>query len=305
MLRAVLAMAALSIGSFAIAQDEEKGPPLPFITIEGAGGGAITQMAYLVNPAKEGEVFGKPSVAIDYIGLGSKSLDTLMVTENLWGRIELGFAADRLSLGNLPGAIQSATGQDIGLSDVWLYNFTVRGLVVKENSYDTEWLPAITVGTTFKDNEGIADINQRLNGTLTNALGYARKSGVDFTLTATKTLPTAFFGAPLIVSAGLRESQAANLGFLGFVDDYATSFETNVATFLSEKWLVAYEFRQHSNPFSGEIPGLVGTENNWHAFDVGYLINKHTTVVAGAGLFGNLANSEANNAWWVQLKHEF
>ena len=114
MLRAVLALAALSAGPVVLAQDEEKGPPLPFITIEGAGGGAITQMAYLVNPAKEGEVFGKPSVAIDYIGLGSKSLDTLMVTENLWGRIELGFAADRLSLGTLPGAIQTATGRDIG-----------------------------------------------------------------------------------------------------------------------------------------------------------------------------------------------
>ena len=91
---------------------EEKGPPLPFITIEGAGGGAITPMAYLVNPAGECDVWGKPSVAFDYIGLGRKNLDTLLVTENLLGRIEFGFAADRLGLGTLPYDINRTVATD-------------------------------------------------------------------------------------------------------------------------------------------------------------------------------------------------
>ena len=65
--------AALSFGSYALAEEasdqqspppaDEKGPPLPFITIEGQGGGAFTPMAYLVNPAGECDVCGKPSVA--------------------------------------------------------------------------------------------------------------------------------------------------------------------------------------------------------------------------------------------------
>jgi len=33
-------------------QPATKGPPLPFHTIEGYGGGALTPMAYLVNPAR-------------------------------------------------------------------------------------------------------------------------------------------------------------------------------------------------------------------------------------------------------------
>jgi hypothetical protein len=303
----VAAAAVLRCGPL-LAQDEEKGPPLPFITIEGQGGGAITPMAYLVNPAPEGEVFGKPSVAFDLIGLNSKTLSSFLLTENLFGRVELGFAADDLSLGTLPGAIARRTPvSDLGRSDVWLYNFSVRGLLVKENADDNKLIPAVTVGAIFKTNDGIRNINQRLSGAL-ETIGYARENGTDFTLTATKMLPTAFAGKPLIVTAGLRESQGANLGFLGFANKYQTSFEGSVAILPFEKWLFAYEFRQKSSPYGViEIGGetLVGGEDNWHAFDAAYIINKRTTLVAGTGIFGNLANAAANSAWWLQLKYEF
>lgn len=307
MLFAITVFAALSVGARAVAQDEQKGPPLPFITIEGVGGGAITPMAYLTNPAPEGSIFGKPTVAFDYIGLGSKNMDAMLITENVWDRIELGFAADRLGLGTLPGAIERNTGTDIGRSDVWLYNFSARGLIVKENANDNYLLPAVTIGAVFKTNDGIRDINSRLHGALNN-IGYARESGVDFTLTATKTLPTAFFGKPLIATVGLRESQAANCGFLGFSNSYSASFEGSVVVLPFERWVFGYEFRQKSSPY-GEIvmnnETLVGDEDNWHAFDAGYIINKHTTLCAGAGIFGNLANCDANSSWFMQLKYEF
>jgi hypothetical protein len=286
---------------------EEKGPPLPFHTIEGVGGGAITPMAYLVNPAPECQVIGKPAIAASYVGLGSKNLDALTITENLWGRIEFGFAADRLGLGTFPGALQSATTVDIERSDVWLYHFNLRGLLVKENTDDNPWVPAVTIGADFKTNDGIRDIYKKLLpvGIDLTDIGYARENGVDVTLTATKTLPTAFFDKPLIVTAGLRESQGANLGFLGFSNTYKTTFEGSVAILPFDKWLFAYEFRQKSSPYSLALAPLVGDEDNWHAFDAAYIINKHTTLVAGAGIFGTLANADANIAWWLQLKYEF
>ena len=309
----VSAVAAFSFGPYALAEDEEKGPPLPFHTIEGVGGGAITPMAYLVNPAPEGEIFGKPAVAASYVGLGSKNLDALTITENLGGRIEFGFAADRLGLGTFPGALQTTThaltgtGVDIERSDLWLYHFNIRGLLVKENADDNQWVPAVTIGADFKTNEGIRAVYKKLLPVgidLTN-IGYARENGVDITLTATKTLPTAFFGKPLIATAGLRESQGANLGFLGFADEYHTTFEGSVAILPFDKWLFAYEFRQKSSPYSLALAPLIGDEDNWHAFDAAYIINKHTTLVAGAGIFGTLANADANSAWWLQLKYEF
>ncbi len=325
---AVTAVAALSFGSHAFAAEaaapppstppaDEKGPPLPFISIEGAGGGAITPMAYLVNPAGECDVWGKPSAAFDYIGLGRKNLDTLLVTENLLGRIEFGFAADRLGLGTLPYDINRTIATDpqdlpINNSDVWLYNFNVRGLLVKENSGDNQWVPAVTFGADLKYNADINNINHELSGALTE-IGYAHDTGVDFTLTATKTLGQAFFGHPLILTAGLRESEGAELGFLGFSDKYTASFEGSIAILPFEKLLLAYEFRQKTSPYGTIGPGgtidvpnlLIGGENNWHGFDIGYIISKHATLVGGFGIFGNLANTSANDAWWLQLKYEF
>jgi hypothetical protein len=289
----------------------EKGPPLPFHTIEGVGGGAITPMAYLVNPAGDDIIFGKPSAALSYVNLGRKNLDAITVTENVGGRIELGYGADRLGLGTLPADIRTATvsganpsGIDINHSDAWLHSFNIRALLVKEDDcLGGVALPAITAGIQIKYNDSIDDINNRLGGALTG-IGYRRNHGEDFTLTATKTFKDVF-GRPLIVTAGMRESESANLGFLGFGNTYRASFEGNVAYVLNDWLLVAYEFRQKKDPYTDGLASLIGEEDNWHAIDVGLILNKHTTLVAGFGEFGTLANSDANSAWWFQLKHEF
>jgi hypothetical protein len=275
----------------------EKGPPLPFHTIEGVGGGAITPMAYLVNPAPKGQVFGEPSVALSYVNLGSKNLDAITVTENLFGFVELGYAADRFGLGTLPSALHTA-GFNVPESDVWLHHFNARIQAVKE---DDLW-PAITFGIDAKYNDGISSINDEVNGAL-SSIGYKSASGQDYTVTFTKTVAKAF-GFPVIFTGGIRASEAANLGFLGFGDTYHATFEGSVVT-LPVEWLVlAYEFRQKTDPY-GQIPGLINGEDNWHALDVGLILDKRTTFVLGYGFFGELANTEANSAWWLQFKHEF
>ena len=47
-------------------------------------------MAYLVNPAPDGQPLGLPAVAFDTISLGEKNLQAFMLTETLFGRVELG-----------------------------------------------------------------------------------------------------------------------------------------------------------------------------------------------------------------------
>ena len=283
-------------------------PPLPVHTVEGVGGGAITPMAYLVNPEprRECAVLGKPTVALTYVNMGRKNLDAFSVTETLGGRIEFGYAANRLGLGTLPMAIRDATEPnpvDIGHSDVWLHHFNLRLLAVKENTCVGGFaMPAVTAGVHFKVNDGISDINQRLGGLL-STIGYERENGVDFTLTATRTIPPEVLGRPLILTAGLRASQAAQLGLLGFGDEYYATFEGSVA-YLPFDWLVlAYEFRQKPDPY-GQIPGLIGDEDHWHAFDAIFLLSEHTAFTAGYGAFGTLANSEEDGVWWLQLKYE-
>jgi hypothetical protein len=281
-----------------------EGPPLPFHTIEGYGGGAITPMAYLVNPPKKGDWFGLPSAAFSNVIAGKKNLQAFTVTENLFGRIEFGYGLNRLGLGTLPGNIGDATGVDIGRSDVWMHNFNVRGLLLEENAFGTKWLPALTAGAHFKINNGINSIDNRLAGAL-SSIGYDSPWGIDYTLTASKTLLGEWtFNRPLIVTGGLRNSEASNLGFLGFGGDRHTTFEGSVAYIPADWLLVAYEFRQKGNQYS-EIPGLVGKEDNWHAIDVSWLINKNMTLTAGWGALGNVVNGDENGAWWLQFKYDF
>ncbi len=326
---AIVAIAALSMvqGVFAYEYEEYTGepetplestppppqdevPPLPVHTIEGVGGGGITPMAYLVNPGKEGYLFGKPAASLSYVNLGRKNLDSIAVTETFLQRIEFGYAANRFGLGTLPTDIRDATvsvtdptGIDIHRSDVWLHHFNLRALLVKENTcFGGIALPAITAGVHFKYNDGIADINDRLGGAL-SGIGYRRANGEDYTLTATKTFPKAF-GRPLITTAGLRLSEAANLGYLGFSDTYHASFEGNVAYLLTDRLLFAYEFRQKNSPY-GEIAGLIGDEDNWHSVDFVFLLNKQTTFAVAWVAAGTLANTDEDGGWFLQLKHEF
>jgi len=280
------------------ARAKDDAPPLPFHTIEGYGGGAITPLAYLVDPKPVHGVFGAPAFAVSVVGLGQKNLDALTASETLFGRLELSVAADRLGLGTLPAAIRTATTVDIGKSDVWLYHLNARYLLVPEGKN----IPAITVGVHFKHNNDIEEIDSSLGGALTK-IGLKSGSGTDATLTATKAFPNVG-GHLFIATAGLRESKAADLGFLGFGDSYKTSVEGNLIYLPADHLLLAYEIRQKSSPL-GQIPGLIGGEDTWHAVDASYILNNQSTLVAGYGHFGNLANADANNAWWVQFKDEF
>ena len=286
------------------ASDETKAasepPPLPFHTIEGYGGGAITPIAYLVNPATDDSAFGLPSFAASYVTAGEKNLLALTATETLWGRLELGYGYDKFGIGTLDDDILAATDIDIGRSSVELQTLSARVLVIKEGDFGVANLPAITFGVHFKKNTGITEIDDRLGGAL-SSIGLDDDTGVDYTLTATKAIPIG--GVPVIFSAGLRNSSAAQLGFLGFADDRTTTFEGNIVVIPTSWLLLAYEYRQKGDPYK-RIPGLVGKEDDWHAVDVSWLINSHATLVAGWGIFGQIANTKEDGAWYLQLKYE-
>ena len=182
--------------------------------------------------------------------------------------MELGYGADRLGLGTLPSAIRTATTVDIGHSDLWLHTWSIRGLLIKENDPALKDMlggfdvPAFTVGIHFKYNDSIGDISNKLPGAMTG-IGYASDSGEDYTFTLTKTFGKGFFGKPLITTAGLRLSEAADLGFLGFGDTYHATFEGNVAILPWDKVLIAYEFRQKTDPYTLALGPLIGGEDNW------------------------------------------
>ena len=291
--------------SFAVAAQPadaaEKAAPLPFNNIEGVPGAPITPMAYLANPGPEGTTVGMPTFSVTGLMLGSKSLGVVAYNQTFYRRIEIGYAYNYLELGSLPDDVRKMGLPDID-GNVQVHHLHARGLLVEENSYSMP-LPAITLGVHFKHNSQINEIDRDLGGAL-GLFGYEKASGVDFTLTATKMFPELAVGRPLILTAGLRNSDAAQIGYLGFGDDRSWTFEGSVGVMPIDKLLLAYEFRQKKNPYH-RIPGLIGRESHWHAVSASWIANERVTVTGVLGWFGNIANSNADPGVGLQVKYEF
>ena len=278
-----------------------KSPPLPFHTIEGYSGGGITPMAYLCNAGVKGCVCSRPSAAYTFVNLGSKKLNVFSVTHVLWNRVELGYAYNYLTVGSLYDDVKKA-GLDMGRDHVHLHHFNVRFNLLPENSFDLP-LPAITGGVHFKYNDGIKSIDKSLGGAFTS-IGYEKDNGVDYTLTATKMFPKLAFGRPVILTGGLRFSNAAQLGFFGFGRECNLTFEGSVAYLPIDQVCLAYEFRGKDNPFN-RIPELVDREHNWHAFSASWIINDRLTITGLCGMFGNVGNARSDCSMGIQAKYEF
>ena len=278
-----------------------KGPPLPFHCIEGYSGAPITPMAYMANAGADGAIASLPSPSVTFLNMGSKRMYVFAVTQVFFNRIEFGYAYQYLDVGSLYDDIRKA-GLDMGRDHVQLHHFNLRAQLLPEDSFDLP-LPAVTAGIHFKYNDGIEQIDDSLGGAF-RSLGYERNWGVDYTLTASKMFPTLAFGRPVIVTGGLRLSNAAQIGLFGFGNEYNATFEGSVAYMPIDQVVLAYEFRGKNNPYH-RLAKLVDTEHNWHAFSASFLVTDRLTLTGVYGMLGNIGNARADCSLAIQLKYEF
>lgn len=281
------------------------GPPLPLHTIEGNSGVFITGTAYLANPPEEGEIFGKPSVSTSAVFAKEKDLQSLAVTQNIYGRFEIGYAYERFGLGDWPDDVKTAAGASVS-QHLGLHNVNLRAMVVEEGSFDYSWMPALTIGAHMKWNEGQTKLDDDLGGLL-DALDSDHSRGVEFTAVASKTIQD-LLPRPVILSAGLRNGDAIHTGLFGFAGERETTVEGSLIAFLTDRLAFAAEYRQKSNvldEFSTGGKHLVKAENDWWTLCLAYVINDNMTVSGGYANLGNLANHRESNSWGIQLKYEF
>jgi hypothetical protein len=305
-----LALAAAVVNPFAAAGEApatesakaEKPPPLPLHQIEGNGGIFATLSAYIVNPPRSGEAIGRPSVGFSYVNLGhGENLEAFTVTESPWKRLELGYGYNNFQLGDLPTQIALSGGPEINES-VTLHNFNTRLQLLKEGEFGTKWVPALTLGAHYKNNDGISQINRQLGGTLHTLGLFDRRDGLDFTLYASKLVTG--LPRPVLFQAGGRATKGAWNGLAGFTDDYSFLFEGNVVVFLTDRLALAGEYKQLANDYT-PVPGLINKAGDWWTVDLAYVVSSHFTVAAGYGHFGGVLNHEANGVWGVTTKFEF
>jgi hypothetical protein len=289
------------------AKPAEKGDPLPLHQIEGNGGIFATLSAYIVNPPRNGEAVGRPSVGFAYVNLGSdKNLEAFTLTESPLSRLELGYGWDHLGLGNLPLALDRAIKGGggpgyFGPNDVQLHNFNARLQILKEGEFDQKWIPALTAGVHYKYNDGISDVNNAVGGLLASH-GISRQQGVDYTLYASKLFTQ--LPRPVLLELGGRATEGVWEGLGGFTDSYNFVFEGNVVVFVTGNFALAAEYKEQPRNYQA-IGSLVQKEGDWWTLDAAYVVNKHLTLAAGYGHFGNVLNDQANGVWGITTKWEF
>lgn len=268
-------------------------------TLDGTPGGFITPKAGLVNPGKDGQVFGLPAIGVRFTSLGTKDIESFAIGETLFGRLEFTYGLSRMGLGTLKDEFFKSEGVHTD-REVYLHTFTLRGMAVKENEFGA-WTPAVTGGVQFKYNDGIRGIDNKLDGALSD-IGMARANGVDYFLTIGKAIDV--FGRKLEINSGMRLSQAAQLGYLGFGDAYRLTFEGNAAYSLTDWLKVGYEFRQKDDPYR-KWSGVIGGEDNWQAITADIIINENLKLQGAYGMFGNFANADADGTWSIMLNWQF
>ncbi|ART62049.1 DUF3034 family protein [Kushneria marisflavi] len=243
--------------------------------IEGASGGGLSPWGMLTGTVSEGEVavtLGATRADVDDYHLVVSG-----VAANLYDRIELSYAHQRLALDTLGGnQVQEIYGAKLRLfGDVLYRPWGVWSLGVQHKALI----------------EGQA---------LARAVGARDTQGNDIYLAGSKLFFDAFAGRNLLVNTTLRSTKANQGGLLGFGGDRGNHrelmIETSVGLFLTPDWIVGAEYRQKPDNL-----GFAG-EDDWRDVYVAWLISKHLSLTGALLDLGDIAGLERQRGGYLSLQ---
>lgn len=189
------------------------GPPLA--NLEGTGGIAFNPVAYLADSG-DNDIVGKPRYGAWYVNLSDVNVDwtNIGVADTFFKRLEVSYGFQ--------------TVNQAGTDERHKNNIGAKLLLLPENSFDSDIVPAISLGTVFKHT--------------TNILPGLDSSGDDFYLVATKLLKNA--SAPVLLSGGVISSKAYTTGVFGYGDDRKFSGYGNIDVILPVNLITGLEYKQ-------------------------------------------------------------
>lgn len=277
----------------------------PFMDFEGVGGAGIVPGAYRVNPPKEGQIFGKPSLSHWSLWGEGSNLYTHGVAISFLKWFEVGYVIETFDFARIRRQVARASNGklDPGFHYIWMHDFHFKTLILNEKKY----IPAFAITLEYKLNETIEDINKNLNGAL-DSLGYYGNDGIDFDFSISKKVDRIFY-FPAIINANMRLTKGHYLGLLGFGKDYHANGEFSIAFLPFPKrapnWGFGVEVRQQNDSFD-HIPGLPGftmKENAfWDVFIAGFW--KRVSFAIAFCRFGNVVNTETD-LFVFNFKYDF
>jgi len=227
---------------------------LPLNNLEGVGGVAFNPLAY---PAEgdplysigDTEVVSKPRFGTWYTNLGQPKIDwgSFGAATTLFKRLEISEGYQDISW--------------VAHGTFHKNNIGAKLLILPENSFNTNFLPEISVGTIYKttSDKVLRDLGLPTRG-----------SGEDWYAVATKTITQ--LPLPVVLSSGILSSQELATGVLGFTNERRETAFENIDVVLPHGFAVGYEFKQ------GEEYDHLSNANYWDVH-VAWLANKNLTLV--------------------------
>ena len=197
------------------------------------------------------DVIGKPRFGAWYVSLPTPKISwtSFGVADTLFKRLEVSYGHEAVGWSGNPSFNKDNLGAKL--------------LLLKENAFDTKFIPAVSVGTIYKTT---SDKSLREAG-----LSTLRSSGEDWYAVATKTITQ--LPLPVIISGGVLSSQEVATGVLGFDKERKTTGFSNIDVVLPHGFVVGWEFKQ------GERYQGLGNHNYWDAH-LAWLANKNLTLIA-------------------------
>jgi hypothetical protein len=244
--------------------------------IEGGSGGGLLSWSTITGYGSAAEV-GTTAFATT-VQVDDFQLQTMGAAVGYDNRVELSFARQKLYVEPLDLDLK----QDV---------FGAKVRLVGDILY-TPW-PQISLGVQHKRNGTFA---------VPRALGAKERNGTDIYLSAAKLWFDGLAGRNVFTNVTLRRTQAAETGLLGFggpKSGYDFVFESSVALFLNDHWVLGYEYRQKP-----EVLDAV-SEHDWQDLFVAWIPNKHVAVVAAWVELDQIADLASQNGGYLSVQAAF
>ena len=180
---------------------------------EGPTGVFVTPLAYTAASPANG--LGKPSVGYHFLAAGNVVGDwsTVSITEGFAKRFEVGYTSE-IHAGS-DSLANGAYGQP------WEFDFHIvhgKANILPENFGKNPWVPAISVGAIYRFNDNLAG-----DGNNDSAINYGNQTtqNADFYLVGTKVITQISKKVPVLISGGVRGTNAALWGLGGNAPNYS------------------------------------------------------------------------------------
>jgi hypothetical protein len=196
----------------------------PLTNLEGVGGIAFNPLAYPADSDGDNshlkigdtDVVGKPRFGAWYVNLSDVNVDwtSIGVANTFYKRLEVSYGYESINQTDSTAKHK--------------HNIGTKLLVLPENSFNSNWVPAVSVGGILKNTAGNGpDVDE---------------SGSDYYVVGTKLITQ--LPKPVLLSGGLLSTDSKVTGVFGYDKNRDTTLFGNVDVILTDQFIVGFEYKQ-------------------------------------------------------------